>query len=88
MKNKAGSVAIEEFVGLNSKLHSIMVDDSSEHKKAKGVNENIVARITHKKYKCLRHLINRMQSKDHKKETSEIKKKKIICHAFIIRYVS
>ena len=77
MKNKAGSVAIEEFVGLNSKLHSIMVDDSSEHKKAKGVNENTVARITHKKYKCLRHLINRMQSKDHKKETSEIKKKKL-----------
>ena len=87
MKNKAGSAAIEEFVGLNSKLHSIMLDDSSEHKKAKGVNENIVARITHKKYKCLRHLINRMQSKSHKKETSEIKKK-IICHAFIIRYVS
>ena len=35
------------------KLHSIMVDDSSEHKKAKGVKKNAVARIGHKKCKCL-----------------------------------
>ena len=36
MKNKAGGVAIEEFVGLNPKLHSVKVDDSSEHRKSKG----------------------------------------------------
>ena len=75
MKNKAGGVAIEEFVGLNPKLHSVKVDDSSEHKKAKGVNKNVVARITHEKYQCLRHLTNRIQNKNHKKETFEMKKK-------------
>ena len=49
MKDQAGGVAIEEFVGLKPKMHSFSVDSSSEHKKAKGVNKNIVARISHGK---------------------------------------
>ena len=51
-------------------MYSFLVDDSSEHKKAKGVNKNIVATIGHNDYKdvllnkeCLRHLKNRIQSK-------------------------
>ena len=50
-----------------------MVDDNSEHKKAKDVNVNIVATISRKEYKIvllnkkyLRHSMNRIQSKDHK----------------------
>ena len=50
-------------------------------KKTKGVNRNVVARISHDKYKnvllnkkCLRHSMNRIQSKDHKIETYETNK--------------
>ena len=69
-KDEAGSVAIEEFVGLKPKMYSIFLDDSSEHKKAKGVNRNAVAAISHNEYKDvllnqkrLRHLMNRIQAK-------------------------
>ena len=59
-----------------------MVDDSSEHKKAKGANKNIVEKkCCHNKYrdillnnKCLRHWMNRRQSKYHKIGTYEINK--------------
>ena len=44
----AASVAIEEFVGLKPKIYSYLVNDNSEHKKAKGVNRNVVATINHK----------------------------------------
>ena len=38
MKNETAGVAIEEFVGLKPKVYSYLVDDNSEHKKAKGMN--------------------------------------------------
>ena len=38
MKNETAGVAIEEFVGLKPKMYSYLVDDNSEHKKAKGMN--------------------------------------------------
>ena len=51
-------------------MYWIFVDDSSEHKKAKGVNRNAVAAISHNEYKDvllnqkrLRHLMNRIQAK-------------------------
>ena len=45
MKDERVGVAIEEFVGLRPKMYSYLVDDKSEHKKTKGVNRNIVAKI-------------------------------------------
>ena len=58
-----------------------MVDDSSEHKKAKGVNKNVVATTSHDEYedvslnkKCLRHSTNRTQSKNHRIGNYEINK--------------
>ena len=51
MKDETAGVVIEDFVGLKPKMCSYLVDDNSEHKKAKGVNKNIVARISHNKYK-------------------------------------
>ena len=45
MKDETVGVAIEGFVGLKPKMYSYLVDDKSEHKKAKGVNRNIVAKI-------------------------------------------
>ena len=54
-------------------MYFFLVDDSSEHKKGKDMNKNIVATIRHNKYKdnllnnkCLRHLMNRIQSRNHR----------------------
>ena len=84
MKNKTGSVA--EFVGLKQKMYSFLVDDNGEHKKAKGVNRNIVAIISHNEYKdvllsnkCLRHSRNSTQCKDHRIGTYEINKILLSC---------
>ena len=71
MKDETGDIAIKEFIGLKPKMYSFLVDYNSEHKKAKGVNKNIVAAISHHEYKdvllikkCLRHLMNRIQSRN------------------------
>ena len=86
MKDETGGVAIEEFVGLKPKMSSFLADDKSEHKKAKGVNKNIFATISHNEYKdvllnnkCLRHLMDKIQSKDHKIVTYEINKMSLSC---------
>ena len=85
MKDELGGVAIEEFVGLKPKMCSFLVDNN-EHKKAKCVNRNIAATISHNEYKdvllnkkCLRHSMNRIQSKDHKIRTYEIYKISLSC---------
>ena len=72
MKDETGGIAIEEFVGLNPKINSFLVDNS-QYKKAKGVNRNNVATVSHNEYKnalwnnkCIRHSMNRIQSKDHR----------------------
>ena len=61
-KSEVGGVAIKYFVGLKPKMYSYLADDNSKHKKAKGVNKNVVATISHNEYKdvllnkkCLRH---------------------------------
>ena len=46
MKNETAGVAIEEFVGLTPKMYSYLVNDNSDHKKAKVVNRNHVATIS------------------------------------------
>ena len=50
MKDETGGVAIEELLGLKLKMYSLFIDDSTEHKKAMGVNENVAERITHCEY--------------------------------------
>ena len=86
MKNGTCGVAIEEFVGLKAKIYSFLVGDNSEHKKAKAVNSNVVATISHNEYKDvllnnkgLRHSVNRIQSKDHIIGTYEINKISLSC---------
>ena len=58
---------IKEFVRLNRKMYSYLVDDNSEHNKANDVNKNIVATISHNEYKdvllnkkCWRYSMNRI----------------------------
>ena len=55
--------------------------DKNEHKKVQGANRNVVVKISRNEYKdvllndkCIRHSINRAQSKDHRIETHEINK--------------
>ena len=86
MKNGTRGVAIKELVGLKPKMYSFLVDDNSEHNKAKGVNRNFAAKISNNKYKdvlsnniCLRHSMNRIQSKDHRIGTYEICKISLSC---------
>ena len=57
--------------GLKPKMYSYLVNDNSEHKKAKDVNKNVVATISHNEYKdflwnkkYLRLSVTRIQGKD------------------------
>ena len=81
MKDETVGVDIKWFVGLKSKMYSFLIDDGSKYIKAKAVNKNVAAKISHDEYKyvlpnkkCLRHSINRIQSKDNRIGTHEIKK--------------
>ena len=47
MKDETASAAIEEIVGLKPNMYSQLLNDTSMHKKAKCVNRNIVATISH-----------------------------------------
>ena len=40
IKDETAGVAIKEFVGLKQMMYSYLVNDSSEHKKVKGVKRN------------------------------------------------
>ena len=46
MKDETGGAATEEFDRLKPKMFSFLVDNN-EHKKAKGVNKNLVATLSH-----------------------------------------
>ena len=79
MKDETGGVAIEEFVGLTPKIYLFLVDDINELKRAKDMNKNVFATISHNEnkdvllnQKYLRHLMNRIQSKDYRIGTAEI----------------
>ena len=66
-------------------MHSFLVDNN-EHKKAQGVNKNVVVTIGYNEYKdvllnnkCIRHSVNIIQNKDHRIETYVIKKISLPC---------
>ena len=46
MEDETSGVTIEEIPGLKPKIYSFLIDDKSEHKKAKGMNRNVVAIIS------------------------------------------
>ena len=85
LKDETGGVAIEEFIGLKPQIYSLLVDNS-EHKKAKGVNKNVVSTINHTGYKdfslnnnCIRHSMNSIQNKDDIIGTYEINEISLSC---------
>ena len=50
MKDEFKGEIISEFVGLKSKMYSLITADGEEVKKAEGVNKNFVKNITHKEH--------------------------------------
>ena len=86
MKDEKAGVTIEEFVRLKPNMYSYLIDNNNEDKKTRGINKNVVATIRHNKYKdvllnkkCLRHLMKRIQRKDHRIGTYEINKISLSC---------
>ena len=61
MKDETSGVAIEEFVRLKPKMCSYLKDDDTEHKRAKGVNRNVLATINHNEYEDV--LLNKNYSR-------------------------
>lgn len=51
IKDEIRGIATEEFIGLRPKKYSILVSDSSGYEKGKGVNKNVVAKISNNGYK-------------------------------------
>ena len=50
MKDEFKGKIISEFIGLKSKMYSLVTVDNEKSKKAKGVNKNIVKNIRHKEF--------------------------------------
>ena len=80
MKDETGGAALVEFVVLKPKIYSFLVDNN-EHKKAEDVNKNVVTIVNHNKHeyvflnkKCIRHSMNKIQTKDHRIGTYNINK--------------
>ena len=86
MKAKFKGKIISEFIGLKSKMYSLIDVDSKEVKKAKGVNKNVVKEIRHKEFvdilfnkKMIRHKMRRIQGKLHKTGTYDVSKISLSC---------
>ena len=99
MKDETGDAAIEEFIRLKPKMYSFLVDDNSEHKKAKGVNRRVFEKINDNEYKdallnniCIRRSMNRIQSKDNRIKTfnkiNKMKSTKFQCLVLMTKYIS
>ena len=86
MKDEFKGKIVREFIGLRSKMYSLIYVDNEENKKAKGVNKNVVKNIRHKEYvdvlfniKMIRDKMKIIQSKLHKIGTYEVSKISLSC---------
>ena len=77
MKDEFNGVKIDEFVGLKSKMYSLIAENDKEVNKAKVVN----LKLRHKEYvdvlfnkKVIRHKMKIIQSKLHQVGTYELNK--------------
>ena len=81
-KDEFNGVKIDEFVGLKSKMYSLISRNDKEVNKAKGVN----LKLRHKEYvealfnnKVVRHKMKRIQSNLHEIGTYDINKISLSC---------
>ena len=86
MKDEFKGKIISEFVGLKSKMYSLIDVDDEEVKKAKGLNKNVVKKVKHKEFvnvlfneKVIRRNMKRIQSKLHKIGTYDVCKNSLSC---------
>ena len=82
MKVVSKEIPVNKFVGLKSKMHSMLSDDSEESNTAKGVNiatEFNEFSDTLFNEKVVRHKMKRIQNKKHKLGTYEINKRSLSC---------
>ena len=89
MKDEFNGTKISEFIGLKSKMHSLISVDNKEVNKAKGVNK----KLRHKEYldvlfnqKVVRHSMKRIQSKLHETGTY-IFKISLCCCFFVVVFL-
>jgi hypothetical protein len=81
-KDEMGGNPIEEFIGLRSKMYSILASNGNTKKTAKGVSRRVKDEvITHQDYKetlfkkkTMKHLQTRILQKEHELFTSEVVK--------------
>ena len=52
MKDETVGVAMKKIVALKQEINSFLVNDSIEHKKAKYLDKNVVAQVSHSEYEC------------------------------------
>ena len=76
MKDETGGIAIEEFVELKPRMYSFLVDIKKQKAWIKSYNQYKDVLLNKK---CIRHSMNRIQSKDHKIGTHQIKKILLSC---------
>ena len=88
MKDQAKGICSILFVGLKSKMYSLVKLDYKEIKRAKDVNRSAISNIKHEEYvntlfskktKKLRLNIKRNQSKLHQIGTSDVNKVSLLC---------
>ena len=82
MKVEHKGIPIKKFVGLKSKMHSMLSDDGKESNTAKGINtatEFNEFKDTLFDKKVIRHKMKRIQGKKHKIGTYEINKTSLSC---------
>ena len=82
MKNESEGRLIDEFVGLKSKMYSMLSDDGKESNTGKGLSiatEFNEFKDTLFNKKVLRYKMTRIQSKNHKRGTYEINKISLSC---------
>ena len=86
MKDKFKGKIIGEFVGLKSKMYSLVDAHVEENKKAKGLNMGVTRGIRHKEYidvlfggKLIRHKLKGIQSTLHRIRTYDICKISLSC---------
>ena len=86
IKDEIASVAIDELVKSKTKIYLFLVDYNSEHKKAKGVNRNVVEKLAGNEYKDVLsnnkhfiHSLHRIRRKDDRIGTYKINKISLSC---------
>ena len=86
MKDEFKGNIISEFVGLKSKMYSLVSLDGEENRKTKGVNKYVATDIRHKEFvdvlfneEVVRYIIKRIQSKLHSIGTYEVCKISLSC---------